>query len=328
MLVALNKRRQRVLATFAIKEFQYFCPACGCPVILKRGHKVVSHFAHKHSLERKCFNNESIKHYTGKLVLAQILMQQGYYVEIEPFLKEIKQIPDLIINDKYIIELQFSTIPYSQIIKRTEGLNKLGYKVAWLLDDIQIFQSKVKLSHFQSIFINPNTRRLFTFDIEEKQIFKFQQIQSLGGNHFASKKMKADINELFTDIAYNDKSINKLSKYVIYQYIKYCRWQNSVLQPTLSAMYQLRLTDDDIVKNYGYIFPEQLYIENHPIEWQLNVDLILNVKVAPTINDFLDFFKMRRFLIPTESKSAIVTKLINNYLNLSSMRGNDVQILL
>lgn len=327
MLVALNKRRQRVLATFATKEFQYFCPACGCPVVLKRGNKVVSHFAHKNLLERNCFNNETVKHYTGKLVLAQMLMKQGFHVEIEPFLKEIKQIPDLIINDKYVIELQFSTIPYRQIIQRTEGLNKLGYKVTWLLEDVDIFQSKVKFSHFQSMFINPYTRRLFTFNLEKKQIFKFQQIKSLGGNHYASKKIKTDINELFTEIPYEDKSVIKLSKHFICQYIKYCRWQNSVLQPTLSAMYQLRLTDDDIVNNYGYIFPEQINIENHPIEWQLYVDLMLKVKIAPTINDFLDYFKMRRFLIPIESKSVIVTKLINNYLNIRSDRGNDVQIL-
>ncbi|ATY56591.1 TPA: competence protein CoiA family protein [Staphylococcus argenteus] len=328
MLIALNKERQRVSATSAERALQYFCPACGNPVILKRGHKVVSHFAHKHLTEQKCFNNETIKHYKSKLTLAQMLMQQGYQVEIEPFLKEIRQIPDLIINNKYAFELQLSPIPYRQVLQRTEGLNKLGYKVVWLLDDIQIFQSKVKLSHFQSIFINPITRRFYTFNLEKQQIFEFKQLQSLGGNNFLATKMEAHIKELFIEIPHNVKSIIKLSKSSIIQYIKYCRWQNSVLQPTLSAMYQLRLTDEAVVINYGYIFPEQIYIENHPIEWQLHVDLMLNSKDNLTIYDFLDYFKIRNFLIPLESKLVIVKKLINNYLNLNSKRGNDVQILL
>ncbi|RZH92967.1 competence protein CoiA, partial [Staphylococcus aureus] len=48
-------------------------------------------------------------------------------------LKEIKQIPDILINNKYVIELQYSPIPYKQILQRTEGLKKMGYKVSWLL---------------------------------------------------------------------------------------------------------------------------------------------------------------------------------------------------
>ena len=35
MLIALNKERQRVSATSAERALQYFCPACGNPVILK-----------------------------------------------------------------------------------------------------------------------------------------------------------------------------------------------------------------------------------------------------------------------------------------------------
>lgn len=63
MLVALNEEKERVLATTALRKIKYFCPVCGKQVILKRGLKVISHFAHKHLTEQKCFNNESFKHY-------------------------------------------------------------------------------------------------------------------------------------------------------------------------------------------------------------------------------------------------------------------------
>ncbi|EHJ08339.1 hypothetical protein SS7213T_04646, partial [Staphylococcus simiae CCM 7213 = CCUG 51256] len=29
------------------------------------------------------------------------------------------------------------------------------------------------------------------------------------------------------------------------------------------------LADYDVIEHFGYIFPQQLYIETHPIEWQL-----------------------------------------------------------
>ncbi len=169
MLVALNEEKERVLATTALRKTQYFCPVCGKQVILKRGLKVISHFAHKHLAEQKCFNNETIKHYKSKLILAQMIQQQGCKVEIEPFLKEIKQIPDILINNKYVIELQYSPIPYKQILQRTEGLKKMGYKVSWLLNDVDYCHNKVKFNHFHSLFINPITRKLHTFNLEKNK---------------------------------------------------------------------------------------------------------------------------------------------------------------
>ncbi len=44
----------------------------------------------------------------------------------------------------------------------------MGYKVSWLLDDY--CHNKVKFNHFQSMFINPFTRKLHTFNLEKKQI--------------------------------------------------------------------------------------------------------------------------------------------------------------
>ena len=155
----------------------------------------------------------------------------------------------------------------------------------------------------------------------------FQQIQYLGGHKYVAEKGNAKIIELFNEAPCDYHAVYKLSKFAINQYIKYCRWQNSVLEPTLSAMYQLQLTDQEVVYNYGYIFPEQIYIENHPIEWQLQVDLWLKNGKSKLVNDNLNYFKLKKFIVALESKTAIIEKLINNYLNICSDRGNDVQIL-
>ncbi|TXN94102.1 competence protein CoiA, partial [Staphylococcus aureus] len=167
----------------------------------------------------------------------------------------------------------------------------MGYKVSWLLNDVDYCHNKVKFNHFQSMFINPITRKLHTFDLENKQIYKFHQLQSLGGNKYFAYKTKDCISELFNETPCDYHAVYKLSKFAINQYIKYCRWQNSVLEPTLSAMYQLQLTDQEVVHNYGYIFPEQIYIENHPIEWQLQVDLWLKNGKSKLLNDNLNYFK-------------------------------------
>lgn len=74
-------------------------------------------------------------------------------------------------------------------------------------------------------------------------------------------------------------------------------------------------------------FQSKFYIENHPIEWQLQVDLWLKNGKSKLVSDNLNYFKLKKFIVALESKTAIIEKLINNYLNISSDRGNDVQIL-
>ena len=50
------------------------------------------------------------------------------------------------------------------------------------------------------------------------------------------------------------------------------------LEPTLSAIYQLRLSDDQATQFLGYIFPNQIYI-THPIAWQAQLLLYLTHKI-------------------------------------------------
>ena len=44
-------------------------------------------------------------------------------------------------------------------------------------------------------------------------------------------------------------------------------------------------------------FPEQIYIENHPIEWQLQVDLLLKNGKSKLVNDNLNYFKLKNLLL-------------------------------
>ena len=48
------------------------------------------------------------------------------------------QYPDLVIDNKYAIEVQFSRISVNEIMKRTRGLESIGLSVYWLISDMVI----------------------------------------------------------------------------------------------------------------------------------------------------------------------------------------------
>jgi competence CoiA-like predicted nuclease len=64
--VALDNNRSLIKPESAEKGNNYFCPACGEPVILKKGDVRVPHFAHK--ISETC-NQETIIHKTAKLLI-------------------------------------------------------------------------------------------------------------------------------------------------------------------------------------------------------------------------------------------------------------------
>ena len=67
------------------------------------------------------------------------------------------------------------------------------------------------------------------------------------------------IDELFKFLNYyhsmkkNESYCYKLSNRHISRYIFNCK-KRSVLEPSLSAMYQLQITDDEVCRDTGYIF--------------------------------------------------------------------------
>lgn len=110
--------------------------------------------------------------------------------------------------------------------------------------------------------------------------------------------------------------IFKLTKSKIHYYLNQCRRKNSVLEPSLSAIYQLRLTDEAVYHNFGYIFPYQLYIENHPVQWQLQFKLF-NEQEFDVHQCLKAFLKFRQMYLNTISMDCVVSELINHYIKYS-----------
>ncbi|WP_182200029.1 competence protein CoiA [Paraliobacillus salinarum] len=131
----------------------FFCPSCKEKVIIRVGDKRIAHFAHQRKSQCVLSAGEGEYHEQGKLDLYHWLKNQGYYVELETYLPQIKQRPDLLLfhkNKKVAIEYQCATIPTKQFVSRTIGYKKLGITPIWILGG-----NRFKRDKQQQISITP-----------------------------------------------------------------------------------------------------------------------------------------------------------------------------
>lgn len=118
-------------------QTSFYCPICKKPLVIKAGLRNIPHFAHQST--ENCPNRaqgEGVYHERGKLDLYYWLKEQGYHVELEYYLKPIKQRADLIIHlaqKKVALEYQCATIPLKEILTRTRGYQSIGVNPIWIL---------------------------------------------------------------------------------------------------------------------------------------------------------------------------------------------------
>ncbi|WP_096199061.1 competence protein CoiA [Bacillus sp. FJAT-45350] len=118
-------------------EGKFYCPVCKASLILKLGKLRHWHFAHER--DNTCYietEPETKYHLEGKLQLYHWLQAQGLDVWLEPYLKEIKQRPDLLVRrgkHRYAIEFQCSNISIDLLTKRTNSFINHGITPIWVL---------------------------------------------------------------------------------------------------------------------------------------------------------------------------------------------------
>lgn len=327
MLMAINQQGQKILAQHANKFDKYQCPHCKSKVILKQGMTLIAHFAHKTRFNHHCSKSESVEHYEAKLYLARIYEALNFNVEIEPYCKEVLQYPDIVINQKNAIEVQFSKISISNIIRRTTGLKRIGLNVIWIIKDVPLKDKYVKLSPFQSAFIHPINRTLVTWDSKKFVLILYSHLQHVGGKNFVAQRKVLKFEDIINMTFQSNNVPNfRLSASNIQRYINYCRKRHSVLEPTLSAMYQLNMCDSDVISKLGYVVPHQIYLITHPIEWQLKYLLLRR-----TLNDnelckqLLSKVKFRVFATFQYDKRQILNTILREFDYLYEHEGLNVQ---
>ena len=80
-----------------------------------------------------------------------MLSQLHYHVQIEPYCPTIQQYPDILVNSKYVIEIQFSRIDIEEIIERTKGFKQMNMEVIWLIQDCRYHRGGYISIHFKHI---------------------------------------------------------------------------------------------------------------------------------------------------------------------------------
>lgn len=185
------------------KTEAFFCPQCKQPVILKVGDVVIPHFAHRqHTTCRDSFSEgESPSHLLGKSQLYDWLSQHSDQVELEPYLQEIKQRPDLLVTwqgEEVPFEFQCSVIPVSKVVERNAGYSYMNMQPIWLLQTPQTYQStretilSIRLTRFQQFFIRNIQSRLqilLTYNPDREQFHYISHFVHLQGTSYAVRHL-------------------------------------------------------------------------------------------------------------------------------------------
>ncbi|WP_284139407.1 competence protein CoiA family protein [Virgibacillus sp. LDC-1] len=165
MLQALSEHgKEVILATLAKNDInqlrkttRFYCPACKQEVLIKAGSHVIPHFAHQST--KRCHTHhigEGYYHEQGKLQLYQWLQSLGYKPNLEVYLREISQRPDIFlsINKKHIaLEYQCATISSEEFRHRNLGYQRIGITPIWILGG-----NRLQRKRNQQLKINANTR--------------------------------------------------------------------------------------------------------------------------------------------------------------------------
>ena len=172
MFVALLKNGETIslLEGWTMRELQrlrgtetFYCPLCRGEVVLKLGNKRVHHFAHKKdTICATEYEPESLYHMKGKKDLYTWVKNQGFTVEVEPYIQPIHQRPDILIRDRrktYALEFQCSPISEQLFKKRTSAYLKAGIQPIWIHGASRlryISSHTVNLPSFHWLFAQPH----------------------------------------------------------------------------------------------------------------------------------------------------------------------------
>jgi competence protein CoiA len=261
----------------------FLCPHCSAPLTLRIGTIKIPHFAH--TAKKICpyqSRNETPMHIWSKAILFKRLAQLYEDVELEYYLKDLRQIPDLFINlrgEKIAIEVQCSTIPISEVNCRTEGYRKEKIHPFWILTQPVAGSTPLKLTTFQQAFIrfSPDLNYfLLHFEPEKESFAIFSNLTPVTSNLFLhSKRIVIPLNKLTLPISISPPITDESS--LIKNWWKYrLKWIQKKLNYNT-------LRDDGFIREvyeegdtFIYlpmfiglpVIPHTVLYKNHAIEWQ------------------------------------------------------------
>ncbi len=276
LISVLNLPREKLPV---LKKSEYYCPSCHRPVILKAGTKKLPHFAHKTRCPVKT-EGESEIHLLGKKKLYEWLVSQGIKPEIEKYIREIHQQPDLFFqwNGKNIaLEFQCSVISIREMERRTTNYLKHGFIPLWILYNERINHRSgiLQFNEFLSCFLTKSKTAsplIISFQPETDRFYTYQPIIPFSTNRACAMKMSfslyTPLSVLFSHRCPSDRLIENWLNMAEKSLIRMSLLPDARKNPFLQFLYHQRIHPVELPPEVGVPVPEMFFIKNSPFEWQ------------------------------------------------------------
>lgn len=274
MLMAKMANQQLVTASHQLtKEDKYYCPACQKGVHLKQGAVMRPHFAHFKAEACAAFSEgETVEHLEGKVQLREWLECLNIRVEMEAYLPELKQRPDLLVvtdERKVAIEFQCSGIAVEKVEERTRGYRQAGIEVVWVLGEQLAGQRK--LTAFQKACLTnvKGELLLFHYSVKKQRLeywgdFKLNQKQRI---QYRKKFLLKD-SRLRIEKLENPAKRQQMNMEIEYQKMMR-QFYGEQLREFQAILYEKGETHISLPKEVYARCSKEWMICGHPLEWKM-----------------------------------------------------------
>lgn len=276
MLIALTKTNELIDAAVVNKaeNQSYYCPGCKAEVFLKQGVKKAAHFCHYQAADCHGFSEgETPEHIAGKRWLENYFKSIARKVELEAYLSDLQQRPDLLVtfkNFKIAVEFQCSPISVEKLIERTEGYLKAQYRVLWIVGSPLQLKTQLKAIH-KAMLTDTFTDEacLFQLDLNKQKLichydfyYDSHQSQQIETDEFNSIRLRPRAHHLSPTKEYKivKDSLHKLER-MRYHRTPGCR---DFFQKLYEAQCPLEELPINIFKPCAY----EWSIDMPPYEWK------------------------------------------------------------
>ncbi len=183
MFYGITGDKKLVAANQADKNMTYYCPQCKKLLILRQGRHNLPHFAHMRTACLAFSEGETGEHLQGKKFLLAFFAKYYDHVELEAYLSELKQRPDLLVfrkaNKNLAVEFQCAPLTYDKLSERSTGYRQQGLAFFWFLGKKNYRLGK-RMTQKIAQFLNWSAVRgfyLIYVDVVQKRIEVAYQLQ-------------------------------------------------------------------------------------------------------------------------------------------------------
>jgi len=283
MLVAMDEKKQLVTATEEVERKEaLFCPSCKGRVHLKKGAVMRPHFAHYRRTNCEAFaDGETAEHVTGKMQLKDWFEKLGYDVELEAYLPELRQRPDLLLDNKLAVEFQCSSIPIDKMRERTRGYADNGYEAIWILGER--FKYGKKLTAFQKacLFQVDNILSLGTYSAASKKLTIHYDFQLKQNQQMISQKAHFRLGE---EVNFKPQAKKQPAQRVNFKKAhQQLRSNPKKAAPFMELLYKNRESIISIPKELYITVPHEWLVPVFSYEWKYRFILWLEEHALKTV---------------------------------------------